>query len=59
MLNDSYDVNGRQDAQIILQASDGHMVFPSFSMRFSFPVFLRQIFVFVAHQRDASISDSA
>jgi hypothetical protein len=28
MLNDSYDVNGRQDKQVILQASDGHIVFP-------------------------------
>ena len=37
--NDSYDVNGRQDAQIILQASDGHIVFPTFSMRFFFLVF--------------------
>jgi hypothetical protein len=48
--NDSYDVNGRQDTQIILQASDGHIVFPSFSMRFFFLVFCDN-FLFSLHTK--------
>ena len=37
MLNDSYDVNGRQDKQVILQASDGHIVFPALAYVIIFP----------------------
>lgn len=59
MLNDSYDVNGRQDKQIILRASDGHIVFPSFSMRFLFLVFSMTDVGFVKRQKDDSTSDSA
>jgi hypothetical protein len=57
MLNDSYDVNGRQDKQVILQASDGHIVFPpSICCPFRIPLAMS---VILGPVTGASTSDSA
>jgi len=51
MLNDSYDVNGRQDRQVILRASNGQTVFPGFSICCLFPCSCRGDYWFLVRRR--------